>query len=91
MTPGPVGDLGVEQWEEFCQNDDVIFWGGIPGCYFTDMISDDEFEGFVRHVLSVMRKSNRFVLGIADQAPPDTIENRIIKVGEIVKEYGKYL
>ena len=53
-------------------------------------ISDEEFERHVKHVLSVMVKEPRYVLGVADQVPPDGLESRIRRVGELVDEFGKY-
>ncbi|AQT68757.1 Uroporphyrinogen decarboxylase (URO-D) [Anaerohalosphaera lusitana] len=90
MTPAPVGDLAVEDWEEFTGDKETIFWGGIPGVYFTPSISDEEFDKFVIHVLSVMRSKPRFVLGVADQVPPDGLESRVKHVSELVEEYGAY-
>jgi hypothetical protein len=90
MTPGPVGDLDIEEWADFCDNDKTILWGGIPGVYFTPLVSDEEFETHVKRVLKVMTTSPRYVLGIADQAPPDTLEYRVRQVRTLVEEYGVY-
>ena len=90
MTPAPVGDLPVDQWADYCDNDRTIFWGGIPGIYFTALVSDEEFDDHLKHVLSVMTSKPRYVLGIADQAPPDTLEYRVRRVGELVEKYGRY-
>lgn len=90
MTPAPVGDLAIEEWEGYCDNDQTIFWGGIPGVYFTGLVSDDEFDDHIRRVLAVMTSKPRYVLGIADQAPPDTLEYRVRRVAELVQKYGQY-
>jgi hypothetical protein len=90
MTPSPTGDLAVEEWKEAAGESSTIFWGGIPGAFFTSLVSDEEFEEHVRHVLSVMRREPRYVLGIADQAPPDTLESRIRQVRDLVDRYGRY-
>ena len=90
MTPAPAGDLAVEDWFEFTQDKETIFWGGVPGIYFTPLISDEEFDEFVISVLSTMRSNPRYVLGVADQVPPDGLESRVRRVSELVEEYGKY-
>jgi hypothetical protein len=90
MTPSPVGDLPVEEWKSFSGDSSSVFWGGIPGSYFTPSVSDEEFERHVRHVLSIMRREPRYVLGIADQAPPDTLESRVRRVRDLVDRYGRY-
>ncbi|HJP32315.1 MAG TPA: uroporphyrinogen decarboxylase family protein [Candidatus Latescibacteria bacterium] len=90
MTPAPAGDLPVEEWKEYLEGTDVIAWGGIPGAFFSDEMSDAEFDAFVIGVLAVMREEPRYVLGVADQVPPDGSERRIRRVGELVEQYGRY-
>ncbi len=90
MTPAPVGDLAVDDWAGFCGNPDTILWGGIPGGYFTALVTDAEFDRHVRQVLSVMRQSPRYVLGVADQVPPGGLESRVRRVRDLVDEYGRY-
>ena len=42
MTPAPVGDLAVEEWAGWAGTADArpVFWGGLPGVYFTEHVSD---------------------------------------------------
>ena len=44
----------------------------------------------VKHLLSIMTKEPRFVLGVADQVPPDGLERRVKRVSELVEEFGRY-
>jgi len=37
-----------------------------------------------------MGTAPRFVLDVADQIPPDGLESRVRRVGEIVEESGRY-
>jgi len=90
MTPFPVGDLAIEEWEKVANNSNTIFWGGIPGSYFTANVTDNEFDRHVKEVLSIMRKKPRYVLGVADQVPPDGLEYRVRRVRELVNKYGIY-
>ena len=90
LTPAPVGDLAVENWAAFCGNSPTVMWGGIPGAYFSPVVTDTEFERHVRAVLAVMRREPRFVLGVADQVPPDGLERRLRRVAELVEECGVY-
>ena len=91
LTPHPVGDLKFEDLAEFAGESDSILWGGIPGAYFTDNVAEEEFERHVKHVLSIMIQEPRYVLGVADQVPPDGLEHRVKRVGELVQEFGKYV
>ena len=38
----------------------------------------------------IMTKKPRFVLGVADQVPPDGLERRVKRVSELVNKFGKY-
>jgi hypothetical protein len=92
MTPAPVGDLEIERWAEWSgrPDDGPILWGGLPGVYFTDKVPEAEFGRHVRAVLRVMTSRPRYVLGVADQVPPDGLESRVRRVAELVEEYGRY-
>jgi uroporphyrinogen-III decarboxylase len=90
LTPYPVGDLKIEDLAKVAGDSKSILWGGIPGVYFTASVSDEEFERHVKEVLSVMVKEPRFVLGVADQVPPDALESRVKRVSQLVDRYGKY-
>jgi hypothetical protein len=94
MTPAPVGDLEVERWAEWCgregANARTVFWGGLPGVYFTEQVPDAEFDRHTKAVLAVMRSEPRYVLGVADQVPPDGLERRIRRVAELADEFGRY-
>lgn len=90
LTPHPVGDLKFEELAEYAGDSKSILWGGIPGVYFTANVSESEFERHIKQVLSVMVKEPRYVLGVADQVPPDGLESRVKRVAELVNDFGKY-
>lgn len=91
MTPAPVGDLAVERWAAWCPDSPkTVFWGGLPGVYFTAQVSDEEFDRHTKAVLEVMRSEPRYVLGVADQVPPDGLERRIRRVAELADAFGGY-
>ena len=90
LTPAPAGDLEIERWAEVSGNSQTILWGGLPGVFFTELVSDEEFDAHVRRVLEVMRSEPRYVLGVADQVPPDGLERRVRRVRELVELHGAY-
>ena len=67
-----------------------ILWEGVPGIYFTPLVTDQEFERHVREVLEVMVRDKRIVLGVADQVPPDGLRSRVARVAELVERHGQY-
>ena len=81
VTPAPFGDLAVEDLRR-AAGPDIVIWGGLPGGIFSRNYSDQYFE---RYVLNVLRHADRrFVLGVADQVPPDAVPERIGRVRELV-------
>jgi len=89
LTPAPVGDLTLTEIGSLVP-EDVIVWGGLPGIYFSDLVSDEAFDDFVIQVLEVMRSRPRFVLGVADQVPPGARWERIRRVSQLVEQFGQY-
>lgn len=90
LTPYPVGDMKFEDLTGLAGESESILWGGIPGVYFTASVPDQEFDRHVRHLLSIMVKEPRYVMGVADQVPPDGLESRVRRVAELVDESGRY-
>lgn len=89
VTPLPAGDVAIVDVRQVA-GPRPILWGGIPGGYFTGLVSDQEFDRHVREVLDVMIQDRRMVLGVADQVPPDGLPKRIARVAELVEQYGAY-
>ena len=89
LTPAPTGDIGIEDLHNWV-TEDTVLWGGIPGAYFTDSVSDAEFDSYVRRVLETWRTKPRYVLGVADEVPPYSRPERIARVRTLVDRYGKY-
>lgn len=89
LTPAPVGDVALAELAGLVPPQTVI-WGGLPGVYFTDLVSDEQFDRYVIETLSVMRSAPRYVLGVADQVPPRARWQRIQRVSELVEQHGRF-
>jgi len=70
LTPQPAGDLTVDEMSEIAGNAGVILWGGAPGIMFASPYTWEDMQRHVEHVLETWGK-RPFVLGVADQVPPD--------------------
>jgi hypothetical protein len=70
LTPMPVGDLGAEEMATIAGRADLILWGGVPGAMFAPPYEWDDMRKHVASVL-VAWSDQPFVLGVADQVPPD--------------------
>lgn len=88
VTPKPVGDVAVEDLRDYVEEDTIV-WGGIPGGFFTDDVSDEDFDKFVIETIQKMKEKGRFALGVADQVVPGSSFKRIHRVSELVEQYGK--
>jgi hypothetical protein len=81
VTPAPFGDVPVEDVRREA-GPDIVIWGGLPGGLFSRNYSDEYFESYVVNVLR--HADAKFVLGVADQVPPDAVPWRIGRVRELV-------
>jgi hypothetical protein len=81
FTPAPVGNVDVSEVRAMVEPDTVL-WGGMPGAYFSLVVSDEEFETHLNRVLDVMTTHSGFVLACADQVPPDGLAERVLRVAE---------
>ncbi|MCL5996101.1 MAG: hypothetical protein M1546_08595 [Chloroflexi bacterium] len=89
VTPMPVGDLTFPEMRTLA-GAGTILWGGIPGIYYTPLVDDAEFDRHVCEVLAIMRQWPGYVLGVADQVPPDGLRSRVMRVAELVDRFGRY-
>ena len=87
LTPRPGGDMPVTEMREAAKNDRVILWGGVPGILFAPPYTWSDMEKHVETVLETW-KGTRFVLGVADQVPPDGEVEFCRKIARMVRENG---
>ncbi|MCM8768847.1 MAG: uroporphyrinogen decarboxylase family protein [Candidatus Omnitrophica bacterium] len=87
VTPQPAGDLTLEEIKQLVGGKKTV-WGGLPGIFFSPEYPENFFINHVRETLEVFPRGSRFVLGVADQVPPDADWNRIRLVRELVEKYG---
>ena len=84
VTPSPVGDIAVEDLRKTAGNN-IIIWGGLPGALFSPQFTEKEFDYCLRKALDTISSESGFVLGVADQVPPDGVISRVIKVREAIE------
>lgn len=70
LTPRPAGDLDAAEMRGIAGSDRLILWGGVPGVMFAPPFTWADMAAHIRHVLASWR-GQRFILGVADQVPPD--------------------
>ena len=86
ITPAPVGDVTVEETRSVAGSESLVLWGGMPGAMFAAPFTWEEVEAHVAEVLDTWG-GGPFVLGVADQVPPDGDIDFCRRIGEMVKNY----
>lgn len=89
VTPAPVGDVALERLRELA-GPKIILWGGLPGVYFSRQYPEGLLYEMAKRVIEYHLKGHKFILGVADQVPPDGEISRVRAVKELVEEKGKY-
>ncbi len=87
VTPSPTGDIPIEKLREIAGKK-IVIWGGLPGAIFSPHFSENNFDYHVKKVLATFSVDSGFVLGVADQVPPDGLISRVRKIREMVETYG---
>jgi len=90
MTPAPVGDVPVEKLRELA-GPNIILWGGLPGVYFSHLYPKKTLREMALKVIQHHLEGHKFILGVADQVPPDGDVSRVKTVTGLVEKYAKYV
>ena len=70
LTPAPVGDLALEELRKVA-GPSVILWGGVPGAMFAPPFGGKDIDQLVARIRELFEADGRFIVGSADQVPPD--------------------
>lgn len=84
VTPAPVGDIGLEDLRP-AVGDDFIIMGGLPGALFSERYSEQYFDDYLKQLAKISKPGEKFIIGAADQVPPDAVIGRMRKVREMVE------
>lgn len=82
VTPAPVGDIEIEDLRKVAG--DIVIIGGLPGALFTDQYSDSFFDAHLQRLLKAFENDYKFMIGVADQIPPDVVPGRIERVRKAI-------
>jgi len=89
VTPGSVGGMTGAQARAEAGND-LILSGGIPNELWYDYFSMEAFETAVKDWLALKDISPALISAAGDQVPPGAEEAKILRMGELINEYGWY-
>lgn len=89
VVPKPVGDVAVADLRSLAGNE-ILLLGGLPGAMFAPPFTARDMERHVREILRRHKESGTFMLGVADQVPPNGDIQLVKLVADLIEEYGRY-
>ncbi|NLX03965.1 MAG: hypothetical protein GXY33_02350 [Phycisphaerae bacterium] len=84
LTPAPVGDVTLEDLRPLAGSDRVVLWGGLPGAMFAPPFAWSDLRAHLDKLLACWR-GTPFVIGVADQVPPDGDIEFVKRISELLK------
>ena len=89
VCPQPMTKVTVTDVKKAFKGKITIF-GGIPSVILLEeSMPDEEFEKFMKKLFKEIAPGDRFILGISDTTPPDAKFERLLRITEMVEEWGK--
>ena len=84
LTPKPAGDLELAAIRDLAGSDTLILWGGVPGIMFAPPYTWPQMESHVRRLVECWG-DRPFILGVADQVPPDGDIEFCRKIAQLIQ------
>ncbi|MGQ9729878.1 MAG: uroporphyrinogen decarboxylase family protein [Candidatus Zipacnadales bacterium] len=85
ITPQPIGDVAIVDLRDLA-GPNVVLFGGLPGAMFAPPFTADDLRRQVEEVIEHHWPYGRFILGVADQVPPNGNIDLVRLVGELCEE-----
>jgi corrinoid protein of di/trimethylamine methyltransferase len=89
VCPAPMTKVTIQEYYRRWGNRITIF-GGVPSNLLLPQLTpDDQFKSFMDGLFAGIGSGLRFILGIADTTPPDADFERLVRIGDLVREKGR--
>jgi len=89
VCPQPMTKVTISEVKKAFQGKVTIF-GGVPSVALLEQsMSDEQFEKFMKNLFSEIAPGDRFILGVSDTTPPDAKFERLLRITEMVQQWGK--
>lgn len=89
ICPQPMTKVTITEVKKAFQGRVTIF-GGVPSvALLEESMSDEEFEKFMKNLFSEIAPGDRFILSVSDTTPPDAKFERLLRITEMVKGWGR--
>ncbi len=89
ICPRPMTKVSITEVKKAFRGRVTIF-GGVPSVVLLEeSMSDDQFERFMKDLFREIAPGDRFILGVSDTTPPDAKFERLLRITEMVQEWGR--
>ena len=69
--------------------DRITIFGGVPSvALLEDSMTEAEFEAHMRGLFAEIAPGGRFILGVSDMVPPDAKWDRLVRIAQMVDDWG---
>ena len=67
----------------------ITIFGGVPSvALLEESMTEEEFEAHMRGLFAEIAPGDRFILGVSDMVPPDAKWERLVRIAEMVEQWG---
>jgi hypothetical protein len=67
----------------------ITIFGGVPSvALLEESMIEEEFEAHMRGLFAEIAPGDRFILGVSDMVPPDAKWERLVRIAEMVEQWG---
>jgi len=89
LTPVPMGDLTISELRKRA-GEGIALWGGLPGVLFSRAYPVEMLRRSLDEILRSYIHDSAFVVGVADQVPPDGEIERARIVTDVIESKSRY-
>jgi methylmalonyl-CoA mutase cobalamin-binding domain/chain len=89
VCPAPMTKVSLHEYYRRW-GDRIAIFGGVPSNLLLPQLTpEDQFNAFMEKLFKGIGNGSRFILGIADTTPPDADFERLVRIGDMVREKGR--
>jgi len=89
VCPAPMTKVTIQEYYRRW-SDRITIFGGVPSNLLLPQLTPEkDFKDFMERLFSGIGDGRRFILGIADTTPPDADFERLVRIGDMVREKGR--
>jgi hypothetical protein len=89
ICPRPMTKVTIREVKKAFKGKVTIF-GGVPSvALLKESMPDEEFEAYMENLFMEIAPGDRFILGVSDTTPPDAHFDRLLRITEMVRDWGR--